>query len=131
MHPTNTRPRLIDGAPASLRIEKRARFAKYRIFFAAQNQLIFPGGGIAPCGCFNRDGKVFCQALDIALRNLNAVVDRTAIGWTFRAVEIRAFRVVSDGGTHDPLVMTLSDKLQFVVRVRYPSPCLEKAPATN
>ena len=85
---TDLRAREIDSALARLRIEKLAGLAEDRIGLSPQNLLAFPGGGETLLGRRKIYAKVIRQAFDVALGNLNALVDRATIRRTFRTVVI-------------------------------------------
>lgn len=67
--------RVIDAAFACFRIKKFARLPKDRIGFASQYALVVVESRKPLLSYFERNAKVFCQAVDIAFRDLNAIVD--------------------------------------------------------
>ena len=85
---TDLRAREIDSALARLRIEKLAGLAEDRIGFSPQNLLAFPGGGETLLGRRKIYTEVIRQAFDVALGNLNALVDRATIRRTLRTVVV-------------------------------------------
>jgi hypothetical protein len=82
------RSRMVDRALPRIRIQKVAGLAKDRIGFLAQNAFAAIGLGKALDRGAIIDIEMFCQPFDIAPRNLYALVHRTAIRRTVRAVVV-------------------------------------------
>jgi len=80
--------REIDGALARLRVEKPAGLAENRICLSPQNLLAFPGCGETLLGSRKIHIEMIRQAFDVALGNLNALVDRATIRRTLRTIVV-------------------------------------------
>jgi hypothetical protein len=86
--PAGKWPRIVDRTHTFDGIEKLAGFTENRIGFAPENALALPGRRET----FLRGLEIHCkvpgQSLDITRGDLHALVDRTAIARTLRAVVV-------------------------------------------